>query len=137
MATLLNELKELANLLHAGKEAEFKSEFNRIQKAYTTEEDKNKIADFILNGYKELDEDLQQLDKRISLQEQLEPVKEIVSLSYIAKNYFGKSAAWLQQRIYGYKVRGKVYTLSPKDIETLNFAIQDISKKLGCVVITE
>lgn len=137
MATLIQELKELANLLHTGKEAEFKSEFNRIQKEYTTEEDKNKIADFILNGYKELDEDLQQLEKRISLQEQLEPVKEIVSLSYIAKNYFGKSAAWLQQRIYGYKVRGKVYTLSSKDIETLNSAIQDISKKLGGVVITE
>lgn len=56
--------------------------------------------------------------------------------SYIARQYFGKSAAWLQQRIYGYKVRGKVYTLSKKDIETFNFALQDISKKIGSLSIS-
>lgn len=137
MKNVIAELKKLNTLLKAGKEEEYKKEFNRIQEEYTTSEDKSKIADFIINGFQEIDEELHLLDKRISIQEQLEPVKEIVSLSYIAKNYFGKSAAWLQQRIYGYKVRGKVYTLSSKDIDILNAAIQDISKKLGGIIITE
>jgi len=30
----------------------------------------------------------------------------LLPISYIAKNYFGKSTAWLQQRINGYKVKG-------------------------------
>nr|WP_297641501.1 DUF5053 domain-containing protein [uncultured Bacteroides sp.] len=57
-------------------------------------------------------------------------------LGNIAKKYFGKSTAWLSLRINGSKVRGKVYTLSKKDLETFNFALQDISKLLGSLSIS-
>lgn len=70
------------------------------------------------------------MTRYLELQNQIKSVKEIIPVSYIARNYFGKSAAWLQQRLYGYKVRGKVYTLNEKDIKTLNLALQDISKRL-------
>lgn len=131
------ELNHLESLLKSGNESEYKKEYLRIQDEYTSPEDKEKIADFIMNSYTDLGTELQDVDKAITIQEQLEPIKEIVSLSYIAKNYFGKSAAWLQQRIYGYKVRGKIYRLSHKDIDILNNALQDISKKIGNIVITD
>lgn len=35
----------------------------------------------------------------------------LLPLSYIAEHYFGKSAAWLSQRLNGTLVRGRSYTL--------------------------
>ena len=57
----------------------------------------------------------------------------LLPISYIAKNYFNKSTAWLQQRINGYKVRGKVYTLNEEQKVVFNNAIQDIAKRIGSI----
>lgn len=97
--------------------------------------DNEAIYNFTLNGYKQINNELENMTRYLELQNQIKSVKEIIPVSYIARNYFGKSAAWLQQRLYGYKVRGKVYTLNEKDIKTLNLALQDISKKIGSLTI--
>ena len=52
-------------------------------------------------------------------------------LHYIARHYFGKSAAWLHQRINGYRVRGKVYTLNEEQKKIFNDACQDIARQIG------
>ncbi len=39
--------------------------------------------------------------RQLSIRKQLVPVLDIVSLSYIAKNYFSKSRQWLNQRLRG------------------------------------
>lgn len=138
MADIKKELKELHSIMNSSskdKESKYQEKFNFIQENFTTPEDKEVIADFILQGYNEIGHELKEIDRCLTIQEQLAEVKEIIPLSYIARNYFGKSAAWLQQRIYGYKVRGKVYTLSEKDVNTLNYALQDISKKIGSLTI--
>ena len=97
-------------------------------------EELDELREIFRNITPETEEEYQ--NRFLSIQEQLKPYKEILPISYIARTYFGKSAAWLQQRLYGYKVRGKVYSLSDKDINTLNLAIQDISKKIGSLSIT-
>ena len=102
---------------------------------YKRQEDNEAIYNFTLNGYKQINNELENMTRYLELQNQIKSVKEIIPVSYIARNYFGKSAAWLQQRLYGYKVRGKVYTLNEKDIKTLNLALQDISKKIGSLTI--
>ena len=68
--------------------------------------------------------------------EQLKEVTDILPLSYIAKNYFGKSAAWLYQRINGNKVRGKVYTLNREEVDTFNRALKEIGNKISSLSIT-
>lgn len=139
MSKINQELKELAAIMNSGsenREQEFQAKFNDIKKRYTGAEDNEAIADFVINGYHNLANEAEELERQISIQERIKSMKEIVPISYIARQYFGKSAAWLQQRIYGYKVRGKVYTLSKKDIETFNFALQDISKKIGSLSIS-
>lgn len=138
MKTIQDELKELAAILHSnhdGKEEEYQRKFLSIQERYTSKEDSEAIGNFILNGYKELSSEATEIDSMLSLQERIKEMKEIIPISYIARKYFGKSTAWLQQRIYGYKVRGRVYRLSEQDRETLNFALQDISKKIGSLSI--
>lgn len=138
MKTINDELKELSAILNgdsANKEEEYQQRFLYIQEHYTTEADSDAIADWLLNGYRELDAEAEELNRAIALQEKIKEMKEIVPISYIARNYFGKSTAWLQQRIYGYKVRGRVYTLSDQDRQVFDNAIRDICNKLGSLSI--
>jgi hypothetical protein len=52
----------------------------------------------------------------------------LLPISYIARKYFGKSHAWLSQRINGTKVRGRVYTLNAEQKQIFNNAMQDLSR---------
>ena len=74
--------------------------------------------------------------KELKIKEQLSQVSEIISMAYIAKTYFNKSKSWLSQRINEFDVNGKPAKFMPEEIETLNFAIKDISAKLGTVRIS-
>lgn len=139
MKTINDELKELSAILNgdlANKEEEYQQKFLYIQEHYTTEADSEAIADWLLNGYRELDAETEELNRAIALQEKIKEMKEIVPISYIARKYFGKSTAWLQQRIYGYKVRGRVYTLNDQDRQVFDNAIRDICNKLSSLSIT-
>lgn len=60
-----------------------------------------------------------------------EDVYKLTPWSYIAREYFGKSVSWLTQRINGYPVRGRVYTLNSEQKQTLNRAMADIGKIIG------
>lgn len=132
----LDELREIFRNITPETEEEYKKRFLSIQERYTSPEEVEAINEFMMSLYKVMDERVEEVERLLTIQEQLRPFKEILPMSYIARTYFGKSSAWLQQRIYGYKVRGKVYSLSEKDIDTLNFALQDISKKIGSLSIT-
>lgn len=65
----------------------------------------------------------------------MKEIADIVPISYIAKNYFGKSRAWLYQRINGYRVRGHVYTLNDNELETFNRALKEIGNKIGSLSV--
>lgn len=134
MKTLQEELKELNAILTgngADKEKAYQEKFTYIQKHYTTEADLETIKNFILNGYKDLNTEANNLLRQAEKMKELKEMKEIVPISYIARHYFGKSASWLQQRLYGYKVRGKVYTLSEDDRRKFDDALQDIAKRIS------
>ena len=95
---------------------------------------KGLVSDF--NGMlKAMDEDIEELQSTLKLYKQMEPYKEIVPFKYIAERYFGKSAAWLTQRIKGTPVRGRVYTLKPSEIATFNNALHDIGARLGSITL--
>ena len=78
---------------------------------------------------------LKEIEKEISIRQQLEEVKEVISLSYIAKKYFGKSRQWLNNRINGCIVNGKPCKFSEEEKEKLNYALSDVSKLLGSIRI--
>lgn len=60
----------------------------------------------------------------------------LLPLSYIAEHYFGKSAAWLSQRLNGTLVRGRSYTLNEEQKKIFNDAMQDISLRVGSIHLT-
>lgn len=136
---LKDDLKKLYKISHSDapdRMEQYTTLMTEINQKYTSQEDADMIADFVINGYNEIAAEAKELSNYISLKKQIEPYAEIIPLSYIAKKYFGKSTSWLSQRINGSKVRGKMYTLSSKDLETFNYALKDISKKLGSLSIS-
>lgn len=68
--------------------------------------------------------------------EQLEEISQFISLSYIAKNYFNKSRMWLYQRINNYEVNGKPTFFTQEELNRFNFALQDLSNKIGSVKVS-
>lgn len=68
--------------------------------------------------------------KSMAIREKLASVLPAISMSYIAKNYFGKSRSWLCQRINGLAVNGKEARFTESEKATLDLALKDIAGSL-------
>ena len=68
--------------------------------------------------------------REIIVKNQIRDILPIISLSFIAKEYFGKTKEWLYQRINGNVVNGKPAQFTEEEKKTLNFALKDIADKL-------
>lgn len=86
-----------------------------------------RLRAFLDGGLNKVKEDVE------ILRNQIAGDYEILPLAYIAKNYFNKSRNWLYQRLNGYKVRGKVYTLSDSEKEIFNTAVKDLAQRIGAI----
>lgn len=110
-----------------------------ISAKYTSPNEKAFIQQYMENEADSISRDIakldHQLERMLAIKKQLKDVSQIIPMKYIAEHYFGKSAAWLSQRVNGTPVRGKIYCLKDTEISTLNHAIQDIGKKLGSLSI--
>lgn len=96
---------------------------------------KNEVKLFITLGLKRTGKNLDLIEKEINLRDQLSEVSQIISLSYIAKNYFGKTRNWLYQRINGNTVNGKQSKFTPDELLQLQAALKDVGKKIGSLSI--
>lgn len=135
MEELLKELQEMSALKDDAslkKAREIRAKYNSPEEREFIIKYMNGELDCIENEIKIVDA---KLERMLSIKAQVKEISEIVSLKYIAKNYFGKSASWLSQRINGNPVRGKIYCLKESELDILNSAIQDIGKKLGSLSI--
>ena len=135
MEELLKELQEMSALKDDAslkKAREIRAMSNSPEEREFIIKYMNGELDCIENEIKIVDA---KLERMLSIKAQVKEISEIVSLKYIAKNYFGKSASWLSQRINGSPVRGKIYCLKESELDILNSAIQDIGKKLGSLSI--
>ena len=61
---------------------------------------------------------------------------DALSLSYIAKKYFGKSRGWLMQKVNGNRVNGKIAVFTDEDRLVFRKALQDLSEKISAVAMT-
>ena len=69
------------------------------------------------------------------IRQQLGDVPDILSMSYIAKNYFGKSRTWLYQRINGNNVNGKPAYFTRSERKQFQDALHDIAKRLSAITL--
>lgn len=66
----------------------------------------------------------------IKLSLELGDVAHAISLSYIAKVYFGKSKNWLYQRLNGNKVNGKPAQFTDEERKRFAEALHDLSRRI-------
>lgn len=90
-------------------------------------------------GVIEFDEGLRKIieeaDEKI-FRAKLGDLPEALSLSYIAKKYFGKSRGWLMQKVNGNKVNGKIAVFTDEERLVFRKALQDLSEKMSAVALT-
>lgn len=107
---------------------EYIEETNRWAKANDCPEIREAFGKFANDFFDEAEDEVRKIREELD-----KDSYSLLPISYIAKNYFGKSTTWQQQRINGYKVRGRVYTLNEEQKGIFNNAIQDIAKKIGSI----
>jgi hypothetical protein len=93
------------------------------------DEDANTVAETMVEMARETADRAEELIVR----ERLKEITPIISMAYISKTYFHKTRAWFNHRINGAVVNGKTAKFTPDEINTLNYAIQDISRKLSTI----
>lgn len=125
-----NELELLKARMSEGLTEENAAAVERIKSMATTAEDKKMVEDFVERMLGEVETDVNELE-RLTIKAQMQDVLEVVNLSYIAKKYFGKTHAWLSQRVNECVVNGKKKTFTEEELKTLNNALQDISRMIG------
>ena len=126
---LLAELKGLM-----GKEDE-KSEARRNEIALWVREHRSPEVEAAWNRF--MDKGLSEIGRAVeNIRHQIDNNYDIIPMSYVARHYFGKSQSWLAQRINGYEVRGKVYTLNEAQKAIFNAAMQDLAKQFGSIHIS-
>ncbi|MDR2474320.1 MAG: DUF5053 domain-containing protein [Bacteroidales bacterium] len=69
--------------------------------------------------------------ENLVLRQKFKEVTLVISMAYIAKEYFKKSDTWIYQRVNGNIVNGKPAAFTPQEMEIMRFALNDISQKLG------
>jgi len=57
-------------------------------------------------------------------------VAKVISISYVARKYFGKTRTWLYQRLNGNMVNGKPARFTPDERQKLSDALDDISRMI-------
>ena len=122
----LAELKTYIGKTDEESKARFDSLSAEIKAMKLTDEEKTIFSNFMMQGLEDISNSMDVIERELRIREQLKEAVEILPLAYIARNYFGKSASWLYQRINGYKVRGKVSTLNHEEIGIFNRALKEI-----------
>ena len=98
-----------------------------------SDDEKNSVFEAISNDFKAMHREVEDIKQTIDIRKKLAPVLPVISVSYLAKNYFRKTPQWFYQRMNGNKVNGKTAAFSDSEIQTLNFAIRDIGNQLSAV----
>ena len=130
---LSDELKEIDQYIGTDTD-KFNEYYAYLVAKYPT--DKTQIDDYIESSLRNFTAEIGKAVDEIGMKVQLMKVSEIVSMSYISKNYFNRTRQWLYKKINGNMVNGKPSRFTESEVQTLNFAIQDISKQLGSVSIS-
>ncbi|MFT3702925.1 MAG: DUF5053 domain-containing protein [Agriterribacter sp.] len=94
---------------------------------------KNALKKHFTDALNKRGDKLERLQQEVEIKVKLKELSEIISLSYIAVNYFGKKKEWLYHRINGNIINGKPATFTAEQKKQLNEAFKDISKKIGAV----
>ena len=125
------ELSALKDQYARAKNEKAKAAINEQIKALS-----KKDPDTFASVMVELARDTANSAEELLIREKLKDIIPAVSLSYIAKKYFGKTRTWIYHRINGSIVNGKPAKFNAEDIKILENAFRDLGNKLSSINVS-
>lgn len=99
------------------------------------EKESEQLVGGVQRDFENIHKKVVEIKEQLTIRERLEPVLPYLSISNLAKDYFGKSSSWFYQRLNGNIIHGKVCRFTKEELETLNTALKDIGNKIGSLSI--
>lgn len=96
-----------------------------------TDQEVEQLAVGVQNDFDNIHQEVDNIKEQLTIRERLEPVLPYLSVSKLSKDYFNKSSSWFYQRLNGNKIHGKVCRFTDKELETLDMALKDISRRIS------
>ncbi len=122
------KIKELAARRRAAtteeQRTEVAAEMDRLQ-----QQDPEAYCRALENLIREAGEQVEEL----TMAQRMGEMAKVVSMSYVARKYFGKTRAWLSQKMNGNTVNGRPAAFTSEERAVLKSALADISRELGSV----
>ena len=120
-------IKEMSNASSPEERERVKSEITK-QFSVLSEQEKELVRKEFLKSCDEKIEETKIFMEDFDLRLEMLEISQFISLAQVAKKYFGKSKAWLYQRLYNLKVNGKPAQFTPEERNTLAEALRDIAR---------
>ena len=90
----------------------------------------------IIHDFERMHKEAGDIQRTLTIRQQMEPILHYISVSSLAKDYFGKSTSWFYQKLNGNVIRGKTASFTEAEIQTLNLALKEIGAKLVNLSVT-
>lgn len=95
------------------------------------EAEAEELAAGVQNDFDTIHQEIADIKEQLTIRERLEPVLPYLSVSSLARNYFGKSSSWFYQRLNGNRIHGKVCRFTKEELATLDMALKDIGQRIS------
>lgn len=95
-----------------------------------TEEEKREFADAFADAAGSDAKRVREFCEEATIKIKMQEILGVVSMAYIAREYFHKSKFWLSQKLNGTVKNGVAVSFTKEELKILAFALQNISEKL-------
>ena len=95
-----------------------------------SDEEQKQLSIAVSDDLQKIRQEVGELKRTLSARELMEPILPFISVSALAKEYFGKSASWFYQRLNGNMVHGKPVSFTQEELTVLAHALNDMASKL-------
>jgi hypothetical protein len=121
--------REFVSLKTEEERASFDVKFSNIINS-KSEDEKEEFANAFVNSAKEDTKRIKNFCNEVTVRMKLENILDIVSMTYISREYFHKGRSWFSQKLNGNIKNGNITSFSEEELKTLSSALEDISKKI-------
>ncbi|MDR2232891.1 MAG: DUF5053 domain-containing protein [Tannerella sp.] len=95
-----------------------------------SDEEKKEVQRVFIESQHELIEEGKAVIEELKLKTELEKVSRFVSMSFISRNFFGKSRQWLNNRVKGNMVNGKPAAFTRNELTVLSDALNQLAGEM-------
>lgn len=126
--------KELQALAARNRAAKTQKERDKV--AMEMEKLKNKDPKAFTEALENLIKTTASRVEELTIADRMGEMTKMLSMAYIARNYFGKSRSWLAHKINGDVINGKQVAFTEEERQTFKHALADMSAQLGSLGVS-